>query len=145
MTYLDVRLLVDNLKLKPKDPVPPPKPAAPAESNPGLPAGQAPIGKVNVSVDQLARPGALVSGKVTLSDGKSAEWDFGSIGTPGRRARREGLQAFRARFAGISNSPASGTAKAGDVGGWDETHSTVTLLARLRGLSTSQPRATAMW
>ena len=26
-----------------------------------------------------------------------------------------------------------------------EAHSTVTLLARLRGLSTSQPRATAMW
>ena len=29
--------------------------------------------------------------------------------------------------------------------GWGDDYSTVTLLARLRGLSTSQPRATAMW
>src|SRR5271169_6258294 len=72
LTYLEVRFLVDDLKLKPKDPPPPPKPAAKPEDA-LLPAPQAP-GKVSVTVDQLARPGALVSGKVKFSDGKTAEW-----------------------------------------------------------------------
>jgi hypothetical protein len=83
VTYLDVRLLVDDLKLKPKDPVPPPKPPAPAESKLGLAPADAPGGKVSVSVDQLARPGALVSGKVTFSDGKSAEWILDQTGRLG--------------------------------------------------------------
>src|SRR6516162_967890 len=82
MTYMDVRFLVDDLKLTPKD-VDPPKaapvlPAANAKGGPakapGAVAGrsldektaQAP-GAVSVSVDQLTRPGAMVSGKVTFS------------------------------------------------------------------------------
>src|SRR5271154_2098903 len=72
VTYLDVRLLVDDLKLKPKDPVPPPKPAAPPAQSAlvdDLPPHPAAAGKVSVTVDQLTRPGALVSGKVTFSDG----------------------------------------------------------------------------
>src|SRR5580658_2062817 len=64
MTYLDVRFLVDDLKLKPKDPPPPPKPAAPSAGDSPL---SAPPGKVNVTVDQLTRPGSLVSGKVRFS------------------------------------------------------------------------------
>src|SRR6476620_3497156 len=68
MTYLEVRMLVDDLKLKPKDPEPPtpakqPEPEKPAEGEQtesaeptGLP------GNVKVVVDQIARPGALVSG-----------------------------------------------------------------------------------
>jgi hypothetical protein len=31
-------------------------------------------GHVSVTVDQLARPGAIVSGKVTFSDGQRADW-----------------------------------------------------------------------
>ena len=31
-------------------------------------------GGVNVTVDHLAKPGAIVSGKVTFSDGQSADW-----------------------------------------------------------------------
>ena len=69
MTYLDVRLLVDDLKLKPKDP-PPPKLAAPLQAAPP----PAPASGVSVTVDQLTRPGSLVSGKVKFSDGKTAEW-----------------------------------------------------------------------
>ena len=85
VTYLDVRLLVDDLKLKPKDPVPPPKPPTPAatEPNPALAPADAPIGKVRVSVDQLARPGAMVSGNVVFSDGKSAEWILDQTGRLG--------------------------------------------------------------
>src|SRR5208282_6855517 len=64
VTYLDVRLLVDDLKLKPKDPPPPPKPPPPPPDEPSaLAPSAAPMpGKVSVTVDQLARPGALVSG-----------------------------------------------------------------------------------
>jgi hypothetical protein len=81
MTYLEVRLLVDDLKLKPKDPPPPPRPAAkPADPFPPLPAAP---GKVSVTVDQLARPGALVSGKVKFSDGKTAEWILDQAGRLG--------------------------------------------------------------
>jgi hypothetical protein len=81
VTYLDVRLLVDDLKLKPKDPVLPPKPPEP-EAAPALPPAT-PTGKVSITVDQLTRPGALVSGKTTFSDGKSAEWYLDQTGRLG--------------------------------------------------------------
>jgi hypothetical protein len=76
LTYLDIRLLVDDLKLKPKDP-PAPKPSPTSavklvEDSPPPPPSLS--SKVSVTVDHLARPGALVSGKVKFSDGKSAEW-----------------------------------------------------------------------
>jgi hypothetical protein len=84
VTYLEVRLLVDDLKLKPKDPPAPPKPPAAATPEPALNLpGDAPTGKVSVTVDQLARPGALVSGKVRFSDGKSAEWILDQAGRLG--------------------------------------------------------------
>jgi hypothetical protein len=82
MTYLEVRLLVDDLKLKPKDPPPPVKPAPKPEDPLSAPPPTVP-GKVNVTVDQLARPGALVSGKVKFSDGKSAEWILDQAGRLG--------------------------------------------------------------
>ncbi len=78
LTYLEVRLLVDDLKLKPKDPPPPAKPAAKPEDI--LPPPPEAPGKVSVTVDQLARPGALVSGKVKFSDGKMADWILDQAG-----------------------------------------------------------------
>jgi hypothetical protein len=81
LTYLEVRLLVDDLKLKPKDPPPPAKPAIKPEDA-ILPPPSMP-GKVSVTVDQLARPGALVSGKVKFSDGKTAEWVLDQAGRLG--------------------------------------------------------------
>src|SRR3954469_10277260 len=79
MTYMDVRLLVDDLKLTPKDVDPPKSVTAtlpsqptvtPPESPAGTPAGVLPKPNgVSVKVDQIARPGALASGKVTFSDG----------------------------------------------------------------------------
>jgi hypothetical protein len=85
VTYLDVRLMVDDLKLKPKDPPAPPKPATPAptESDLKLAPAEAPAGNVSVTVDQLTRPGALISGKVKFSDGKSAEWILDQTGRLG--------------------------------------------------------------
>lgn len=83
VTYLDLRLLVDDLKLRPKDPTPTPKPAETAESKIAAPTAGATVGQVSVTVDQLARPGALVSGKVTFSDGKTAEWILDQTGRLG--------------------------------------------------------------
>ena len=88
MTYMEVRLLVDDLKLTPKDPEPPkvatpppeaPKPAAEKKSPLTAEPGPAP-GGVSVGVDQIARPGAVVSGKGTFSDGQTAEWHLDQAG-----------------------------------------------------------------
>ena len=92
MTYMDVRFLVDDLKLTPKDPEPPkpaPEPAAcplaappTPPAAPLAPAAPAP-GGVSVTVDQLARPGAMVSGKVAFSDGQKADWYLDQTGRLG--------------------------------------------------------------
>ena len=103
MTYLDVRLLIDELRLTPKDPE---RPATPAKELPVAPTPQEPAsplsGEVSVGVDRVARPGALVSGKVTFSDGKSAEWhldQFGRLGLvpqeAGYRPSPTDLQTFQ--------------------------------------------------
>src|SRR5436190_22454184 len=70
LTYMDVRLLVDDLKLVPKDvDLPKPSVTLPSGSTPSVPAAAsaktgATPGTVSLSVDQIARPGAMVSGKV---------------------------------------------------------------------------------
>ena len=111
LTYMDVRLLVDDLKLMPKD-VEQPKPAivganpAPAPASNSKSPSTRP-GSVSLSVDQLARPGAMVSGKVTFSDGKSAEWYFDQAGRLGLLPQEQGyrpspadLQQFQAALDG---------------------------------------------
>ncbi len=110
LTYMEVRLLVDDLKLTPKDiekpkavesPLTAPagktnsavespgaKPAA-ATVSPDEPAA---AGGVSVSVDQLAKPGAVVSGKVTFSDGNRAEWYLDQAGRLGLVAQQAGYR-----------------------------------------------------
>jgi hypothetical protein len=104
MTYMDVRLLVDDLKLVPKDPEPA-KPPAPIDGKGQLPTSEPPPpepeeaavpGNVSVLVDQLARPGALVSGKVTFSDGKKAEWYLDQTGRLGLAAQDKGYRPSQA-------------------------------------------------
>ena len=90
LTYMEVRFLVDDLKLTPKDPeppkvvAPPPEPAKPAgvplPLDPGPAAG---LGGVNVTVDHIAKPGTIVSGKVTFSDGQTADWYLDQTGRLG--------------------------------------------------------------
>ena len=99
LTYMDARLLVDDLKLVPKDPpVPVPEKvedAAPVPTEPAPlvadPAAK-PAGKISLTVDQIARPGTIVSGSVTFSDGKTASWYLdqqGRLGvTPGEPGYR---------------------------------------------------------
>ena len=111
MTYMEVRLLVDDLKLVPKD-IEAPKPAttvltghgASGQASPapasdvkaGPSSSQAPAGAtsggVSVSVDQLARPGALVSGKVTFSDGNRADWYLDQTGRLGLVPQQTGYR-----------------------------------------------------
>ena len=128
MTYMEVRFLIDDLKLKPKDKEPPPAPVLPKPSSPaGAGVGPAAPGKqpaplpddetdfadeplpgganVSVSVDQVTRPGALVSGKVSFSDGQSADWYLDQMGRLGVVAKQQGykpsqsdLMAFQAEL-----------------------------------------------
>ena len=108
LTYMEARFLVDDLKLVPKDPEPPKAPlpdpaktpaAAPAASAeaaaPGLPGDDVlpPVsGKVAVTVDQITRPGALLSGKVTFSDGQLADWYVDQMGRLGVVAKQAGYK-----------------------------------------------------
>jgi hypothetical protein len=123
MTYMDVRLLVDDLKLTPKDPeiakpshmletapAAPPEPRVSSKTPPAAASEPAPTGlasSVSVQVDQLARPGAVVSGKVKFSDGNMAEWYFDQMGRlglvpqkPGYRPPASDLQQFQSLLDG---------------------------------------------
>lgn len=59
-------------------------------------------GSVSVDVDRVTKPGSVVSGSVTFSDGVSASWwldQFGKLavdaGQPGYSPSQEDLQAFQ--------------------------------------------------
>ncbi|MDP1579365.1 MAG: hypothetical protein Q8M02_03745 [Candidatus Didemnitutus sp.] len=100
LTYRDVRFLVDDLDLALQDPTPkvdtndvtkarmpapsaaPPAPAGVAANDDedefahqDLPGDEAALGRtVSVDVDRIVRPGSVVSGSVTFSDGVSGKW-----------------------------------------------------------------------
>ena len=104
-TYMEVRFLVDDLKLTPKDPEPPkvatpPAPANPATSTTELPSDDADLppagGGVSVTVDQLTRPGAMISGKVTFSDGQGADWYLDQTGRLGVVPKVQGYKPSQA-------------------------------------------------
>lgn len=104
LTYLEVRFLVDDLKLTPKDTVhaEAPKPVvAPAAGQAAPAPGQeaetpaeeaAGLGGVSVTVDTLTRPGAMVSGGVTFSDGKKAKWYLDQTGRLGLAPEQQGYR-----------------------------------------------------
>lgn len=99
LTYIETRFLVDDLKLTPKDPEPPKTPAPPVEDKklttkpvPEEEQATALGGKVSVSVDQIARPGAVVSGKVTFSDGQKADWYLDQMGRLGVVPGKQGYK-----------------------------------------------------
>lgn len=104
LTYMEARFLVDDLKLVPKDPEPPKAPEPPAEKKletkavpaeeqveEELPAAAA-GGNVSVTVDQITRPGALISGKVTFSDGQLADWYLDQMGRLGLVPKQQGYK-----------------------------------------------------
>jgi hypothetical protein len=104
MTYMEVRFLIDDLgvklKDKPKEPEPnlpataasAPQPAGKQPAPAGAPEQPGALGAVSVTVDQITRPGALVSGKVTFSDNKSAEWYLDQMGRLGLVPKEQGYK-----------------------------------------------------
>jgi len=121
MTYMDVRFLVDDLKLKLKD-----KEAKRDAASLAIPAAgagtpvareypeedaadndlhdQAPTGAsgVSVEVDRITKPGSVVSGSVRFSDGTKATWmldNYGRLGLSADqknyRPSQEDLKAFQ--------------------------------------------------
>lgn len=110
VTYMEVRFLIDDLKLTLKDPEPPAPPAAEASSpestvlqDPGTPPpAAAGAGGVSIKIDAITRAGALVSGHVTFSDGKAGEWYLDQTGRlgmvppePGYRPAQSDLAEFQ--------------------------------------------------
>jgi hypothetical protein len=104
MTYMEVRFLVDDLNLTPKDPEPaqteePPKPdpkPIPLDDSISTSGGDTPAPSANkgvsVSVDKLTKPGSLVSGSVTFSDGNVADWYLDQTGRLGLAPKTEGYR-----------------------------------------------------
>jgi hypothetical protein len=109
LTYMDTRLLIMELGLKlqdkPREKMPEETPQpAPADALPpddDRVAGEdvfpeeapaAGTGNVTLSIDQIAIPGTMVSGKVTFSDGKSAGWYLDQYGRLGLRGAEPGYQ-----------------------------------------------------
>ena len=105
LTYMEARFLVDDLKLVPKDPEPPKVVAPPTaekklETTP-VPAGElageeipVPAGgsQVVVTVDQITRPGSVISGKVNFSDGQIADWYLDQTGRLGVVPKQTGYK-----------------------------------------------------
>ena len=95
---MDVRFLIDDLELElPDTPTytPAPDPTATTE------AAAAP-GAVSVSIDKITRPGTLISGSVTFSDGERAQWSLDQMGRlalnasqPGYKPSKEDLADFQ--------------------------------------------------
>lgn len=97
LTYMEVRFLVDDLKLTPKDPEPPKVLETKAAEKTSLKVDPTPAPSgVSVSVDQIARPGAIVSGKVTFSDGQKADWHLDQTGRLGVVPAQQGYKPSQA-------------------------------------------------
>lgn len=105
LTYLDVRLLVDDLKLQLKEQ---PKQSeaverlAAAKQEGETERTVPPPGGVAVTMDAITKPHALASGKVTFSDGETADWmldETGRLGLnpakPGYRPSQTDIMAFQ--------------------------------------------------
>ncbi|MES2595671.1 MAG: hypothetical protein V4662_10070 [Verrucomicrobiota bacterium] len=117
LTYLEARLLMVDVGVRIKDkPREQPKAEAPAvaaaepppdespqaevpeEYGDGydvMPAGEAEAGPgsvVTLTADQITAPGALMSGKVTFSDGQTANWSLDQFGRLGLGGAPQGYQ-----------------------------------------------------
>ncbi len=95
LTYMDTRFLILDLGIELVEP------AKPEEKKEEKPA-PVPTGVVTATMDSLTLPGALVSGKVTFSDGETAIWMLDQNGrpgldpdTPGYRPSPEDIQEFQ--------------------------------------------------
>lgn len=85
VTYMDMRFVALDLGVEIVSPEEEAKPEEPettaSEANVGPPP-VIPVGPVAVTVDQIATPGAMVSGRVRFSDGEAGRWMIDEMGRP---------------------------------------------------------------
>jgi hypothetical protein len=96
LTYMDTRFLILDLGIELIEE------KKTEEKKDELKPEPTPTGTVNVTLDTLTLPGALVSGKVTFSDGETAIWMLDQTGrpgldpdTPGYRPSQEDVMEFQ--------------------------------------------------
>ncbi|MEM9237542.1 MAG: hypothetical protein AAGB14_12245 [Verrucomicrobiota bacterium] len=89
ITYMDARFMVLDLGIEIQEEK---EEGKASEPTPEIGANPEPTGTVNVSMDSVAMPGALVSGKVTFSDGEKAVWMLDQMGRPGLEADTPGYR-----------------------------------------------------
>ena len=97
LTYMEARLLIDDLQLTPMDPPEPVKSpitaeAPPSPPGPGPDALAAGSGGVALKVDEIMKPGAIVSGSVVFSDGGTADWYLDQTGRLGMNPAQPGYR-----------------------------------------------------
>ena len=108
LTYMDVRFLVDDLKLQLKEQ---PRQSeavdrlAAAKQEGDSERQGAPSAGVRVTMDAVTRASALASGKVTFSDGETADWMLDQTGRlglnptkPGYRPTEADIMAFQSEL-----------------------------------------------
>ena len=102
ITYMDARFLVLDLGIELVE--------TPKEENKPeqeeMVSKPVPTGTVTVEMDNIALPGALVSGKVTFSDGETGIWMLDQYGrpgldpdSPGYRPKQEDIVEFQKQLA----------------------------------------------
>lgn len=94
LTYLEARFLVDDLRLQLKEQ---PRQSEAVErlaaaKQEGETARSAPAGGVSVTMDTIQKPHTLASGKVTFSDGETAEWMLDEAGRLGLNPAKPGYR-----------------------------------------------------
>ncbi len=85
LTYMDTRFLILDLGI---ELIETPKAEQKKEEKPAL----VPTGCVTTTMDSLTLPGAMVSGKVTFSDGETGVWMLDQTGRPGLDPDTEGYR-----------------------------------------------------
>ncbi len=108
VTYMETRFLILDLGLTLKEETKKDQPktetaaATPDDESPATP------GSVSLTIDELAVPGAVVSGKVTFSDGQRAMWYLDQMGrlgldpdVAGYRPSREDVAEFQQQLSAM--------------------------------------------
>lgn len=95
-TYMDVRFLVDDLRLQlkeqPKQSEAVDRLAAAKQEGESERQVGAPTGGVRVTMDAVTQASALASGKVTFSDGETADWMLDQTGRLGLNPTKPGYR-----------------------------------------------------
>jgi hypothetical protein len=88
-TYMDTRFLILDLGIElesEEEEEADETPASPLDPAPAAPGG------VTVELDELTRPGSMVSGRIVFSDGEKAVWYIDQTGRPGLETDTPGYQ-----------------------------------------------------